>query len=132
MQSTKESLTKVKEQAEENMYGARYKDIKATLAEVRAAFEILKPMCARMNWLRIFFDGAKLFGRRLLITELVLLGLGAVLVPIIAFWLSGTEAYGFIRILKEPLVQRQVIMIVTVFVAPFLALAQTLWRLMQT
>jgi membrane protein implicated in regulation of membrane protease activity len=84
-----------------------------------------------MAWVRIVCDGAKLFGRKLLITEMALLGLGALLFPLLAFWLGG-DSGGMIELLTNSWLQRQALLIVTLFVAPLFALAQTLWEMMDT
>lgn len=123
-------LAEIEKKSEQNMYGALYRSIQETMAQVRAGFDLLKELSVRMGWVKVFFDGVKLFGRRLLLTEIVLLSMGLALVPILAFWLTGTEAAGIITLFQEPRVQKQVLLVITLLIAPILALGQTLWRLM--
>ena len=62
---------------------------------------------------------------------MALLGLGALLFPLLAFWLGG-DSGGMIELLTNSWLQRQALLIVTLFVAPLFALAQTLWEMMDT
>jgi len=66
----------------------------------------------------------------LLITEVVLLGAGALLFPLLAFWISG-DSGGMIALLTNSWLQKQALLIVSLFVAPLFALGQTLWEMME-
>lgn len=131
LQAGKDILDEAEAMAEKNMHGQLYQNVLEMLAKVEEGFKLLKPLSIRMGWVKIFLDGAKLFCRRLIVTEVALLCLGMALVPIIAFWLAGTEAAGIIEMVRNPWVQKQVLLVVTLLVAPLLALIQTLWRLME-
>ncbi|MGV1100762.1 hypothetical protein ACUUL3_15295 [Thiovibrio sp. JS02] len=131
LQADRDRLNEIEKQAERNMHGQLFRNIQEMMEQIRTSFDLLKPLAVRMGWVKIFFDGAKLFGRRLLIAEAILLGCGAVLVPILAFWLAGTDFAGLIELIKNPSVQKQALLVVTLLLAPFLALAQTLWQMME-
>jgi len=121
-------LVEIRGRSGQSMHGALYRSIQEMLAQVRSSLEAQQPLCARMGWIRFFFDGIKLFGRRLLVTEIVLLCL--TLVAVLAFWLSGAEGAGLLTIFQEPRVQKRALLVLTLLVAPILALGQTLWRLL--
>jgi lipid-A-disaccharide synthase-like uncharacterized protein len=131
LQAARKTLSELEGLAQQNMHGQLYQTVQERLAQVRESCNALKPLAARMAWVRILCDGAKLFSRKLLITEIVLLGAGALLFPLLAFWLSG-DSGGMIELLTNSWLQRQVLLIVTLFVAPLFALAQTLWQMMET
>jgi hypothetical protein len=131
LQDARKTLTEIEGLAQQNMHGQLYQTVQERLAQVRESCNALKPLAARMAWVRILCDGAKLFSRKLLITEIVLLGAGALLFPLLAFWLGG-DSGGMIELLTNSWLQRQALLIVTLFVAPLLALGQTLWQMMET
>ena len=84
-----------------------------------------------MNGVKIILDGVKLFFRKLVITELVLLALLIIVIPLLIFGLGADSADGFIGLLKEGWFQKQVILVMTLLVGPMVALAQTLWKLLE-
>lgn len=129
LQAARENLSEIESLAKQNMHGQLYLSIQERLAQVRKGCDALKPLSARMEWVRILCDGAKLFGRKLLITEIVLLGTGVLLFPLLAFWLGG-DSSGMIELLTNSWLQKQSLLIVTLFVAPLFALGQTLWEMM--
>jgi len=131
LEDGRQKLNEIEGLAKQNMHGHLYQTIQERLVQVRESCDALKPLAARMAWVRIVCDGAKLFGRKLLITEIALLGLGALLFPLLAFWLGG-DSGGMIELLTNSWLQRQALLIVTLFVAPLFALAQTLWEMMDT
>ena len=131
LEDGRHKLNEIEGLAKQNMHGHLYQTIQEKLGQVRESCDALKPLAARMAWVRIVCDGAKLFGRKLLITEIALLGLGALLFPLLAFWLGG-DSGGMIELLTNSWLQRQALLIVTLFVAPLFALAQTLWEMMDT
>ncbi|HIJ78373.1 MAG: hypothetical protein OEY01_04135 [Desulfobulbaceae bacterium] len=128
----KETLDKVGVTAEKNMYGGLYRQSVEMLDGLDEGLLALNVLAKKMAWLKIFFDGLKLFGRKLVATEIALLVIGAVVVPIVAFWLAGTKAAGIIELVRNPWVQKQALIVVTVLVAPFIALIRTLWALMES
>lgn len=117
--------------AERNMHGQLYRDIIAKLDSSGEHFTTLKQLTVRMSLVRSLLDGVKLFARRLIITELALLALGIILIPLLVMLLTDTAASGLIQLLRDPWFQKQAIFVTTLFVAPILALAQTLWVAME-
>lgn len=130
LQAARENLSAIETLAQQNMHGQLYHAVQEMLIQVRESCDAMKTLSARMDWVRILCDGAKLFGRKLLITEIVLLGVGALLFPILAFWLAG-DSGGMIGLLTNSWLQKQALLIVTLFVAPLFALGQTLWEMME-
>ncbi len=131
LQAAREKLSEIEGFAQQNMQGQLYQAAQERLVQVRESCDALKALSARMDWVRILCDGAKLFARKLLMTEIVLLGAGALLFPLLAFWLAGDSA-GMIGLLTNSWLQKQALLIVTLFVAPLFALGQTLWEMMDT
>lgn len=131
LQAARKKLSEIEGFAQQNMHGQLYQTVQEGLTQVRERCDALKLLSARMAWVRILCDGAKLFVRKLLITEIVLLGGGALLFPLLAFWLAGDSA-GVIELLTNSWLQKQALLIVTLFVAPLFALGQTLWEMMDT
>lgn len=130
LQAARKNLSDIEALAQQNMHGQLYHTIQERLAQVRESCEALQPLSARMAWVKVLCDGAKLFGRKLLMTEAVLLGAGALLFPLLAFFLAG-DSGGVIELLTNSWLQRQALLIVTLFVAPLFALGLTLWQMME-
>jgi len=132
LQATRNSLAELQKMAARNMHGQLYRKIQDTLAELEDNFTLLKPLSIRMGWVKIFLDGAKLFARKLFIAELTLLGIWVLLGPLLILWLAnGADSGGLVQLVRQPWVQKQTLLVITLLVAPFLALAQTLWRMLQ-
>lgn len=130
-QKGREKLTEIEVLAQQNMHGQLYRNVREGLAEIQKLCDILNPLLARITWVRLLCDGAKLFARKLLLIECVLLGAGAVLFPILAFWLAG-DSGSMIEALTNPWLQKQALLILTLFIAPLFALGHTLWQMMDT
>mgnify|MGYP001309564370 CR=1 FL=1 len=126
-----EKLSEIEGLAQQNIHGQLFQIIQAKLVQVRENCTALKTLAARMAWLRMVCDGAKLFARKLLMTEVILLGVGALLFPLLAYWLAD-DSGGMIGLLTNSWLQKQALLIVTLFVAPLFALGQTLWEMMDT
>jgi len=129
LQAARETLREIEGLAQQNMHGQLYQAVQERLVQARERCDALKVLAARMAWVRIMCDGGKLFGRKLLITEVVLLGVGALLFPLLVFWLAD-DSGGMIGLLTNAWLQKQALLIVTLFVAPLLALGQTLWQML--
>lgn len=128
----REKLSVVRPLAEKNQGGEVYRKAVGLLEDVENRLDSLRPLIAKMNWLKITFDSIKLFGKKLVIAEVSLLTLLLVLVPVLSVLLSDTVATGTLDLLKNPLFQKQALFIFTIFIAPLVALAQTLWKIMET
>lgn len=131
LQAARKKLGETEGLARQNMHGQLYQTIQEGLAQVREGCDALRPLAARMAGVRILCDGAKLFGWKLLITEIVLLAGGALLFPLLAFFLAG-DSGGVIELLTNSWLQRQALLIVSLFVAPLFALGLTLWQMLES
>jgi hypothetical protein len=130
LQAARKKLNEVEVLAQQNMHGQLYRTVQEKLVQVRTDCDALKSLSGRMAWVRIVCDGTKLFGRKLLVTELVMLGLGTVLFPLLAYWLAD-DSGGMIGLLTNSWLQKQALLAITLFVAPLFALGQTLWQIME-
>lgn len=130
LDAARAKLTEIESLALQNMHGQLYQTIQERLVQVRENCDELQRLSARMDWIRILCDGGKLFVRKLLITEVVLLGVSGVLFPLLAFWLAD-DSGGVIELLTNSWLQKQALLLVTLFVAPLFALCQTLWHMME-
>ncbi|HIJ89480.1 MAG: hypothetical protein OEV89_01290 [Desulfobulbaceae bacterium] len=128
---SREKLSETERLAKQNMHGQLYQTVQERLTQIKENCDTLKLLSARMAWVKTFCDGAKVFGKKLLITEIVLLAGVALLFPVLAFWLGGNSG-GMVELLTNAWLQKQVLLVVTIFVAPLFALAQTLWQMMDT
>ena len=131
LQAARKNLSEIEHLAQQNMHGQLYHTVQERLAQVRESCDSLQLLSAKMAWVKVLCDGAKLFGRKLLMTEVVLLGVGALLFPLLAFFLAG-DSGGVIELLTNSWLQRQALLIVTLFVAPLFALGLTLWQMMES
>jgi len=130
LDAARAKLTEIESLALQNMHGQLYQAIQERLVQVRESCDELQRLSVRMDWIRILCDGGKLFVRKLLITEVVLLGVSGVLFPLLAFWLAD-DSGGVIELLTNSWLQKQALLLVTLFVAPLFALGQTLWHMME-
>lgn len=134
----KEKLTEIREKlsvvrplAEKNQGGEVYRKAVGMLENVLTGLDSLRPFIAKMNWLKITFDTIKLFGKKLVIVEVFLLAVLLVFVPVLSVLSTDTVAASLLDLLKNPLFQKQVLFVVTMLIAPVVALAQTLWKIME-
>jgi hypothetical protein len=135
-QEFQEILTKNKEKlliiqtiSDQEITGKGYRQITAILGEIDELRARLQAMVGRMGLAKVFFDGVKLFVKRLLLTEIILLLLCLISLPVLAFWLGdNATGSGLVARLQTPWVQKRILFIITLVIAPTLALAQTLWK----
>lgn len=130
LDAARAKMAEIESLALQNMHGQLYQTIQERLVQVRENCDELQRLSVRMDWVRILCDGGKLFVRKLLITEVVLLGVSGVLFPLLAFWLAD-DSGGVIELLTNSWLQKQALLLVTLFVAPLFALGQTLWHMME-
>lgn len=86
----------------------------------------------RMLWVKMVLDGLKLFGKKLLIAEAVLVVLAVLLFPVLSSVLPGTPAAGLVTLLKNASFQKQTILVIVLLLAPFVAFSLTIWDLRET
>jgi hypothetical protein len=99
---------------------------RARLQAGEAQVEHLTGLIDRMLKLKIALDTLAMFSKKLLVTELVLSILAFLSLPVITFGLSGVLGPEIISLVKNPQTQKSVMVVVTLFLAPFLALALTI------
>ncbi len=128
----KATLVTAQESAEKKMHGTLYREIIEKLDAAEAQLETLKQMTTRMTWARTLLDSLKLFARKLMITELSLIGFSALLLPGAILLLGDPVESGLASLLRDPWFQKQTIQFITLLVAPILALIQTLWAIVET
>lgn len=128
----KTTLVAAQESAEKKMHGSLYREILEKLDDADTHFETLKQLTVRMTGVRTLLDSLKLFARKLIITELVLIGASALLLPGLIILFGSPAESGLANLLRDSWFQKQAIQFVTLIVAPILAVIQTLWALMET
>ena len=128
LQQARQKVEATEAMAERGMHGQLFQTIQERIVQIRENLELLKPISVKMGWMRIILDGAKLFSRKLLVSELILLALAALLLPTLSMW-HGIIPDGLVELLQTPLVQKKLFVALTLLVAPLIALAQTLWQL---
>jgi hypothetical protein len=98
--------------------------------QVHAEFIEIRKEYNRLLWVRTTLNGLKLFVKRLLISELCIVILLALLPPLSASIISANPSFSWLADLagnKE--VQRNSLIISTLFIAPFISLARTMFDL---
>lgn len=131
LNAIKAVLTEAQESAEKKMHGKLYREVIEKLDNAEAQFETLKQLTTRMTWARTLLDSCKLFARNLLITELALLLFSAILLPALILALGDPMESGLAALLRDPWFQKQALQLLTLLIAPVLALAHTLWAIME-
>jgi len=128
----KTTLTAAQESAVKKMHGSLYREVIEKLDQAEEQFEVLKRMTVRMAWMRTLLDSLKLFARKLLITEVSMLAAAAVLLPTMIVLSGDASDTGLASMLRDTWFQKQAIQLITLLIAPILALAQTLWAIMDS
>ncbi|MDA8165513.1 MAG: hypothetical protein M0017_10845 [Desulfobacteraceae bacterium] len=103
-------------------------DYHAAVAAHRMAQEIvagLDPIFTRMVWVKEILTGARIFGRKLLISEGVLAALTLPLLFVLPRMLSGGQGGLIGHLLADPALPRQAAVIALALVAPIVALVMT-------
>lgn len=127
----KETLSQAREGAGKNMHGKLYRTLHESLDQTDGQLEQLTQMSKKMALVRALLDGGKYFLKALVISELALLTLlfmvGAALLALPPD--SALGAAG--QALRDPWAQKQVLTGITLMLAPLIALARTLWVMME-
>lgn len=126
----KTTLAEARESTAKKMHGTLYREIVEKLDKAETQFETLKQLTTRMTWTCALLDGLKLFGRKLLIAECGLLVLSILMLAAAMLALDNQSGTGFTALLRDSWFQKQMIQLVTLLIAPLLAVAQTLWAIM--
>jgi len=99
---------------------------KERLEAGKAQVELLTGLVDRMLKLKIALDTMGMFFKKLVVAELVFSVLAFVLLPLITFGLAGVLPPDIIRLVKNPQTQKGCMVVITLFLAPFSALALTI------
>lgn len=119
--SGKRKFVEARSIAGENLTKAR-----ARLQTGKAQVEHLKGLVDRMLKVKLALDTLATFFKKLMVAELVLSGLAFLTLPLITIALSGVLAPDIVHLVKNPQIQKDCMVVLTLFLAPFLALALTI------
>ncbi len=84
----------------------------------------------RMERLRLALDSLRIFAGRLLIIELAFSAGLLVIYPLITFGLGDLLGDGMLELLRNPAVQKKILFVSNLVVAPVIAFAQTVRRVL--
>ncbi len=125
-------LGKADSEGLKNMHGALYRTLLNSLDECDRDFNTLQETTVRMIWLRTLFNGGKQFIRSLLVVEMVLISLTVLLLLTLIFLADASPtASGLTQLVREPGIQKRLLLLVTLILAPIIALTRTLWRMLE-
>ncbi|MFA6899011.1 MAG: hypothetical protein WC256_02245 [Desulfurivibrionaceae bacterium] len=99
---------------------------KARLEDGQAQVKLLTGLVDRMLKVKLALDTLVIFFRKLIVTELVLSSLAFLFLPLITIALSGVLDPEIVRLAKNPQIQKGCLVVLTLFLAPFFALALTI------
>ena len=88
--------------------------------------DLLTGSVDRMLKLKIALDTLSMFFKKLVVAEMVFSVLAFVLLPLVTIGLSGVLDPEILRMVKNPQFQKATMVVLTLFMAPFLALALTI------
>lgn len=129
LQKLQELTQKTDRDGQKNLTGARYRALQEALAESEDNFKRLKELTIRLVWVRNLFNAGKQFIKSLVVAEAALLSLTVVLLAsLILLSADSPTAHGLAEVLRDPAVQKRMLTMVTLILAPLLALIHTLWR----
>ncbi|MDR9500895.1 MAG: hypothetical protein RI601_03790 [Desulfurivibrionaceae bacterium] len=95
--------------------------------QLRQEYPEIKKEYGRLLWVRTTLNGLRLFAKRLLLSEIALLILLALIFPVLVALLADKPGLAWLLDLAaHKAVQRNALIIATLFIAPFIALAWTM------
>ena len=97
----------------------------------KAQVDLLTGFVDRMLKVRLALDTLSIFLKKLIVAELVLSVLAFLALPLITIALSGVINPDIVRLAKNPQIQKGCMVILTLFLAPFFALALTIRSMSQ-
>ncbi|MBU0483692.1 MAG: hypothetical protein KKB30_04165 [Proteobacteria bacterium] len=109
----------------EKMNGNNYRKSIAIKDEIINELITLKHLITRMNLVKSILDATRLFGKYLLLSEIILLSLTIALFTLLANILEGSGTEGILRLVNDPWFKKQSISITTLLIAPMTALIMT-------
>lgn len=125
-----QAVTKAGQEGSKNMHGALYRSLIENLDQCDQEFTTLKDLTAKMVWVRTLFNAGRQFVKSLIVLEMILVSLTVALLVSLIF-MAGDSASGLAQLSREPALQKRIIMLVTLVLAPAAAMIHTLWRLME-
>ena len=99
---------------------------RARLQEGQAQVDLLTALIDRMLKVKLALDTLAMFFKKLIVTELVFSALAFLSLPLITLALSGVIDPDLVRLAKNPQIQKGCMLALTLFLAPFFALALTI------
>jgi hypothetical protein len=112
----------------QEMRGEAFRAASTEVAEAEARIKEMQPLVAKMIWTGTALDGIRTFGRKLVYTELLLGILGLALFFLFQSYLAdGKDIPG--QLFADSWSLKKGISVVTLLIAPVMALALTLWEI---
>ncbi len=106
--------------------GESLAEARARLKAGKAQVDFLAGLVDRMLKMKLALDTLAMFLKKLIMAELVLSVLAFLSLPIITIALSGVLDPDIVRLAKNPETQKSCMVVLTLFLAPFFALALTI------
>ncbi|MFH7321424.1 tetratricopeptide repeat protein [Desulfurivibrio sp. D14AmB] len=126
------AVAKAAGEGTKNMHGALYRALINSLEECDRDFALLTRIATQMAWLRTLFQAGKQFLRSLVVAEIALLSFTLILlVALIMLAADSPTASGLAQMLRDPALQKRLLTLVTLVLAPIFALIHTLWRTLE-
>ncbi|MDA8165041.1 MAG: hypothetical protein M0017_08425 [Desulfobacteraceae bacterium] len=108
--------------------GEAFRAANGEAAAAEARLRDLQPLVTKMLWAGTALDGLRAFARKLVTAELLLIVLGGALWVLLQFYLAGGRSLAG-QLLADPWTIKKGLSVVTLLIAPVLALALTLWEI---
>ena len=109
--------------------GKEYRDAVVLEEKLEKNLEGLKQTLGRMLWIKTAMEAVKRFGKYLIYSELVLAGVGIGLIFLLSMALPDSSGAGLFKFISDPWFQKQAMFIITLLIAPLVALSLTVWSL---
>lgn len=124
LRGTRRLLVDARREAAKSLRQGRQK-----LNTARARLKAVNARVARMQRLQLVMDGLRIFVGRLVVAEMVVSVLLLISYPAITIGLAGQLGPETVELVREPAVQKKVLFVANLLVAPAIAFAQTVARL---
>lgn len=132
LEDLRELTSRASHDGRKSLTGAGYRVLLDALEDSEDKFKRLRELTLRMAWVRNLFNAGKQFIRSLLVVEITLISLTLVLLTaLLLLSADSPAASGLAEGLRDPTVQKRILTMVTLILAPLLALIHTLWRSMK-
>lgn len=115
-----------------NLDGARYRALVDSLEECEQGFTTMAEMNGKMIWVRTLLNAGRQFIHSLVVAEVALVSMLVLAVVGLLFFADLPVAGDLATVIQDSSVQRRLILIVTLILAPAVALIHTLWRTIES